>query len=150
MNETPDLAADLGPAFHARASEIRTVGGEWRGQFKGGGVEARVMSDSTVHDALRAAGRISDAQWEAADRLFGLWTGGGFSRPCTASYGRRAGGRSLDDDEATSADEYRAILRAMPMHLAAYVDTMMLLEYRPANLPGIKRALDWCVSAWGL
>ena len=145
-----DFANDLGPAFQARPSSIQTVGGEYRGQFRSGGVDARVMADTTIHDALLAARLVTEPQWQAADRLYALWVGGGFARASTASYGQRAGGRSLDDDEATSADEYRAILRAMPMAVAAYVDTLMMLEYRPANLPGIKQALDWCVREWGL
>lgn len=145
----PDYGDDLGPAFRARPSSIERVGAEWRGQFRDGGVDARVMRDATTHDLLLAARWITAAQHEAADRLYGWWCVGGFARSVTASYGDRIGG-SAGDDGPTSADAYRAAVRAMPMHLAVYVDTLMLLEYRPANLAGIRQALDWCVKEWGL
>lgn len=150
----PDFADDLGPAFRSRPSSIERVGAEWRGRFRDGGVDARVMRDATVHDILLRAGRITAVQHEAADRLYGLWCGAGFGSAVTGGYGQRVGGRSLaeaeDDDGPSSADQYRRILRAMPMHLAVYVDTLMLLQYRSGNLAGIKDALDWCVKEWGL
>ena len=149
----PDFGDDLGSAFRARPSSIDTVGGEWRGQFKHGGVNARVMKDATTHDMLLAASRISAAQHEAADRLYGWWTGGGFVRPVTGGYGQRIGGRSLadeDEDGRTSMDDYRDAVRAMPMHLQIYVDTLMLLSYRPSNLAGIRDALEWLVREWKL
>lgn len=151
--ERPDYGDDLGYASKARPSSIETVGAEWRGQFKDGGVSARVMRDATVHDILLAAGRLSRAQHEAADRLYGLWCSGGFHRPVSGGYGQRAGGRSLstaDIDDATAEDEYRAVLRSMPMHLAIACDTLMLLEWRPANLAAVRDAMDWLVKEWGL
>lgn len=147
----PDYGTD-GLAFRRRPSAIETVGAEWRGQFKDGGVEARRMADVTIHDMLLAARLLTDSQHEAADRLYGLWCAGGFNRSVTSGYGDRTGGRSLmdDADAPTSADEYRAVLRRMPMHISVYVDTLMLLQYRAGNLPGIKAALDWCVKEWEL
>lgn len=150
--DAPDFAYDLGPAFQRRPSAVERVGAEWRGRFRDGGVDARRMTDATVHDLLYGAGLLTAKQHEAADRLYALWCVGGFARSCTGGYGDRTGGRSLmdDADAPSSADEYRAILRRMPMHVAAYIDTLMLLDYRPANLAGIRQALDWCVKEWGL
>lgn len=146
----PDFASDLGPAFQARQSSIETIGGEWRGRFRDGGVEARVMHDTTIHDRLLRGTLITQAEWEAADRLFDLWTGGGFERPATASYGQRAGGQSLDPDTATSADEYRGILRRMPPRLAIRIDGLMMFSFRPTDLAETVEALAWCVEEWGL
>lgn len=147
----PDHGDDLGPAFKSRPSSIERVGAEWRGQFKDGGVDARVMRDATVHDMLLGRGQLTAVQHEAADRLYGLWCAGGFNRSVTGGYGDRVSGSSLaDQDGPSSADEYRGVLRSMPMRLAIYVDTLMLLQYRPGNLAGIRDALDWCVREWGL
>lgn len=151
--EPPDYGDDLGCASKARPSSIETVGAEWRGQFKDGGVSARVMRDATIHDMLLADGRLSRAQHEAADRLYGLWCAGGFNRSVSGGYGQRAGGRSLSAaniDDATAEDEYRAILRAMPMRLAIACDALMLLEWRPENLAIVLDAMDWLVREWGL
>lgn len=145
-----DFGHDLGPAFQRRPSSIETVGGEWRGQFRNGGVDARIMHDTTVHDRLLRGTLITRTQWEAADRLFTLWAGGGFQRPCTASYGHRAGGEDHAGDEPTSADEYRAILRRMPARHADRIDGLMSFAFRPEHLAGTIEALDWCVSEWGM
>lgn len=147
MDDAPaDFGDDLGEAFLARPSIITTIGGEWRGHFRDGGVQARRMANATIYDTLR----LTENQHQAAERLHELWCDGGFERPTTGSYGGRGGGCSADDDTVTAADEYRAILRKMPFHLAVYVDTLMLGQHHPASLGGIRGALDWCVKEWRL
>lgn len=147
----PDFATDLGPAFQARSSSIDRVRGEWRGAFRDGGIDARRMHDTTVHDIMLKCRYITAVQHEAADRLYGLWCGGGFQRPVTSGYGQRAGGRSLrNEDELTSQDEYRALMRSMPFHVSVYSDTLMMLEWRNGNLAGVRGMLDWLVKEWGL
>lgn len=145
----PDYGPD-GEAFTSRPSSIQTVGAEDRGYFKKGGVDARVMRDSTVHDTMLALTLITQAQWDAADKLYAWFAGGGFQRPCTGGYGERVGGASLyasdDDEEKTSADEYRALLRRMPSPLAAALDTLMCQQWDRR----INEALDWCVREWRL
>lgn len=149
MNDGGDYGDDLGEAFRKRPSAIETVGAEWRGHFKDGGVSARRYHDATLSDVMRSVGVLSDHQHQAAERLYEMWVLGGFFRPVTSGYGTR-GGVGSTSDEPTAADEYRALLRKMPRHLAIYADTLMLGQYHPANLPGIRETLDWCVKEWRL
>ena len=150
MDSYSDYCDDLGEAFLSRPSSIETVGGEWRGSIKSGGIDARVMRDATVQDALLARGVLTVRQHDAACHMHGLFHGGGLSPVVSGGYGQRIGGRSLDGDGATSADEYRAVVRSMPQVLAVRIDGMVLQDWREGDLDRLREALDWVARELGL
>lgn len=153
LDARPDHAEDLGPAFQARPSSIEPVGGEWRGSRKTGAVLARVCRDATLHDALHDKGRITDTQHKAASMLHSLFHGGGLSPRICARYNEwvsPGGGGGSGDDEPSSTDEYRAVLRGMPMSLAVRIDAMVLQDWRESDLLKLREALDHVAGEWGL
>ena len=149
-HETPSDFGPSGEAFTSRPSSIETVGGENRGHFRDGGVDARVMRDAALHDTMLRLTLITQAQWDAADRLYTWFASGGFQRPSTGGYGQRIGGEAHagaeDEDGKTSADQYRDTLRRMPSPLALAVDTLMCQQWDRR----IGEALEWCVREWRL
>jgi hypothetical protein len=147
----PDYGPD-GPATHARWSKMVTIRGEWRGSAaRDGGVEVRRYIDATTFDVMHSQGEISDAQCRAASRLYRMWTQAGLNPKESAGYGRVGGEACIADDEETSLDIYRDVIRPFRGPRADLMEGVMLGRHPGTQrLPTYHAALDVLVDEWGL
>jgi hypothetical protein len=147
----PDHGQHLGPAAHARPSEMHTVGGRAVSSVRAEAIVVKRYRDCCAYDRMHEAGQISDRQHAAAVKFAGLWVAASLERITMSRYGEAGGEEHAPDDEPTAADIYRKLTRSMRPHYVSAMENLML-DRHPGSMGLVhtQDALDDLADNWNV
>lgn len=159
MNATsrPDLVMPTAPAMLARPRVQTTV------RIKISATRYREethtrFADTLLIDRMAFVGQLTDRQYAAACRLYGLWIAGNGPSRTTQRYDvapeqaeEYAEEVEGEENDADAWDEYQGLLRDAGAAWAAYL-AGLCRDQHPGTLglTAAQEALDWLADGWGM